>query len=345
MGNLWNDTVKEKSMDLIILAGDHCYNEGDEDEKRADGYLQAFQQTLANVPWMPIVGNHEFYADAHLYRYLNQTWEGWESPQWGSDRLESTATSAMGAFLSAGNHHSAAWHSTVPSYTSRYFSVDFGLLHLIALNLNGYYGTDLCTDVCIKQQKEWLRKDLSQVNRTATPWVVAMAHYPLYTEEDKEISSQPLAQQPWNVAEECEYLGHRETCRPQGWQPSNLTYTIGDAIEDLEPLMYEFGVDIFWAGHVHYYQTFTGPLRNGKVVSKGTVNPKGVINVVTGNGGPPSPTPCNKKDEYCSSDYSYTRMTALNTTHLKWEQVRNNDSTVFHSWVLVQENHGPFPTM
>ena len=57
MQNLLEDTAgtaEEAKMDLIIHAGDHCYNEGDVDERRADGYMQAFEKTIANVPWMPI---------------------------------------------------------------------------------------------------------------------------------------------------------------------------------------------------------------------------------------------------------------------------------------------------
>jgi hypothetical protein len=79
MQNLLEDTAgtaEEAKMDLIIHAGDHCYNEGDVDERRADGYMQAFEKTIGNVPWMPIVGNHEFYG-TNLGRFLNQTWEGW----------------------------------------------------------------------------------------------------------------------------------------------------------------------------------------------------------------------------------------------------------------------------
>lgn len=55
MANLHTDTVKDEVMDLIIHAGDHAYNEGDDDERRADGYMQAYEQTIANTPWMPIV--------------------------------------------------------------------------------------------------------------------------------------------------------------------------------------------------------------------------------------------------------------------------------------------------
>jgi hypothetical protein len=45
--------------DMVIHMGDHAYNEGDNDERRADGYMSAWQPALANGMWMPIVGNHE----------------------------------------------------------------------------------------------------------------------------------------------------------------------------------------------------------------------------------------------------------------------------------------------
>ena len=77
MQNLYEDVVVNQTSDLIIHAGDHCYNEGDSDEKRADAYMQAFEQTVAQAPWMPIVGNHEFYAGTNLTRYLDQSaWNG-----------------------------------------------------------------------------------------------------------------------------------------------------------------------------------------------------------------------------------------------------------------------------
>ena len=34
--------------------------------------MQAWQPVLANCPWAPVVGNHEYYDGAELYRYLNQ---------------------------------------------------------------------------------------------------------------------------------------------------------------------------------------------------------------------------------------------------------------------------------
>ena len=86
----------------------------------------------------------------------------------------SSATSAMGAFLSAGSHHGPATTSsggTVPSHTSRYFSVNFGLTHLVALSMNGYNGVDTCTTVCNQAQLAWLKEDLAAGDRSKTPWV------------------------------------------------------------------------------------------------------------------------------------------------------------------------------
>ena len=78
MQNLYEDVIVNQTSDLIIHAGDHCYNEGDSDEKRADAYMQAFEQTVAQAPWMPIVGNHEFYAGTNLTRYLDSS--AWTTP-------------------------------------------------------------------------------------------------------------------------------------------------------------------------------------------------------------------------------------------------------------------------
>merc|ERR1719316_1755546 len=96
------------------MANDHAYNEGESDERRGDGYFNAFQDVIARCPWVPVVGNHEFYSGAQLDRYLNTTWEGW-GPIAGGDvpngmpramePARSTATSALGKLLSVGLYH------------------------------------------------------------------------------------------------------------------------------------------------------------------------------------------------------------------------------------------------
>jgi hypothetical protein len=401
MANLKSDTVDRADFDLIIHAGDHCYNEGDMDEVRADGYMQAFEQTIANVPWMPIVGNHEYYVSAELHRYLDSTFEKWgpidvagdgEAAYGGVGGGATSATSALGAFLSAGNHHAAGTtvsnkSGSVVSNSSRYFSADFGLVHLVALSLNGYNGVDNCTAECNAAQIEWLKRDLAAVDRAVTPWVVAMSHFPLYNravplgEGQEQLAREWAAQDakdakaPWNVAEACEYpdangVSHAKGCRPEGWDNSSWVGEPGPAeegevgappiaqpvaLKELEPLFDEHGVDLYWAGHIHFYQTFDGPVRAGKVLMNGTHNPTGTVHVCTGNGGPPAPSSCRG---YCGASstrdwsgcalcleqpYSYTRLTAHNATDLLWEQVSNADSSIIDSWVLHQDKHGAFP--
>ena len=73
--------------------------------------------------------------------------------------------------ITAGNHHGPATATSVPSHTSRYFSVNLGLTHLVALSLNGYNGVDTCTTRCNDAQLQWLKQDLAAVDRSQTPWV------------------------------------------------------------------------------------------------------------------------------------------------------------------------------
>ena len=58
--------------------------------------------------------------------------------------------------------------------------MDFGLVHLVALDFNTYYGVDPCGDECKQSQLEWLEKDLKTVDRERTPWVALMAHFPIF---------------------------------------------------------------------------------------------------------------------------------------------------------------------
>ena len=56
------------------------------------------------------------------------------------------------------------------------------MIHLVAIDLNVYYGVDPCGSYCANAQKEWLKADLAaaNANRAAVPWVVVMSHYPFY---------------------------------------------------------------------------------------------------------------------------------------------------------------------
>ena len=94
----------------------------------------------------------------------------------------------------------------------------------------------------------------------------------------------PLSQQAWYTAEEREYEGHDKQCKPKDWKaPPLVKDKEGGPITaaELEPIFMEYGVgahgrlqtslltalrfsqtddavcvaDIYWAGHIHFYET------------------------------------------------------------------------------------------
>ena len=169
-----------------------------------------------------------------------------------------------------------------------------------------------------------------------------MTHFPMYVTQNASDLEQPIESYAWWAAEECEYESGRD-CHPKGWPASmsenqtasetgrrklGLPHNCPPACPKhgtpgtnvYEPIFYEFGVDLYWAGHVHYYQTFDGPMHNGSVISLGTDNPDGPIHVCTGSGGPPGYQTCKGlTSKTCYGDehpYSYGRLTVHNATDL-----------------------------
>jgi len=366
---LKQDCTDGDAADMIVHMGDHAYNEGDGDERRADGYMSAYQAVLSGCPWMPIVGNHE-YSGTQLSRYLNQTWEGWEPLP---------ADTALHALLNTGNMHGSGVHGATPSNSSRFFSSDFGLVHLIALDFNLYYGEDPCGTPCREAQLDWLRADLqaAAANRQAVPWVVAMAHFPVFCTgcRGNGVSG------PYYASDDAEWHGNCNATaaavfdererrqRSHGQQgaatkaPHSASSASDEIVKDLSPLLAEFGVDIFAAGHWHYYESLWPAVRGSPTcpacaqpLAKSFINPKGTVHITTGNGGPPSKDTFTEDcpGEDCGSiaatrkqttDYGYGRLVAHNDTHIEFTQFQNADQSTFdHFWIVVEGGqHRPFP--
>ena len=374
MEQLYGDCVDRETADLIVQMGDHAYNEGEGDGQRGDGYMSAYQSIVANCPWMPVVGNHEYYDGEELARYLDQTWEKWGPIPGGNTSTRhggrSTATSALGALLSTGNHHAAGTHGSLPSNTSRYFSVDFGLVHLIALDLNVYYGVDACSDPCKQAQKRWLEEDLKQANanRERVPWVIAMSHYPFYCTgcDTNEVSGAYYASDDAelygnNNATAADSARGRECATATAgvcadgvsasrWK-GNLGQSARASIADLIPLIDAGGVDMFLAGHWHYYESLW-PGSNGKtgnggsVTQYGFVDPGVAVHVTTGNGGPPGNdtfggTKINMT-RFQTTAQGYGRLTAYNATAMKYQQFWTfGQEQLIDEFTLIVNKHGP----
>lgn len=107
------------------------------------------------------------------------------------------------------------------------FVANTGLVHWLLLNsetdyLDSYEGPnsnfaghDFGGVNGVPTQLQWLEDDLKSINRTATPWVIATAHRPLYSSDSADVAS-PL-------------------------------------ITPFESLFTKYGVDMYFAGHIHWY--------------------------------------------------------------------------------------------
>lgn len=235
-----------------------------------------------------------------------------------------------------GNHEQAYNFShyknrfTMPggSGDNMYYSFNVGPVHLIMWSSEHYiyYPYDL-----IAQQYAWLERDLQEANkpenRAAQPWIVMMCHRPFYcsVNDDAEHCTNPV--NPIRVG---------FPSRPSSYSP--------------EELLYKYGVDLSIVGHEHAYER-TWPVYNMTVCNgsyaEPYTNPTAPVHIVTGSPG------CQELPDgfltdvpsfsaFRSSDYGYTHMTVLNSTHLYLEQISENQhgQSIDHM-MLIKDKHGP----
>ncbi|KAI3948307.1 hypothetical protein MKW92_002540 [Papaver armeniacum] len=184
------------------------------------------------------------FPDAPIRETYQPRWDGW-------GRFVEPLISKVPMMVIGGNHEietqsagisfkSYLARFAVPSYESGsnsnfYYSFNAGGIHFIMLGAYVDYNTT-------GAQYTWLRKDLEQVDRKVTPWLVAAWHPPWYNS----------------------YSSHYQEfeCMRQ----------------EMEGLLYQFGVDIVFSGHVHAYE------RMNRVYNY-TLDPCGPVYINVGDGG------------------------------------------------------------
>eukprot|EP01052_Picozoa_sp_SAG31_P020565 SAG31_NODE_1553_length_7905_cov_3.137330_2_plen_377_part_00 len=332
MGGLLADS-QAGAIDAIVHMGDHAYNYGDANGSRADAYLDGYSRVLRSTPWVPVVGNHEGFDS--FYFFFNET-DGENSSVdpvradgVSMERLPHPMTSIMrtgvGQF-GAGATGAANQQQPGGSGTPRWFSLQIGLVHLVAIDCMVSWAAPGSvhnqTDPDARQMLQWLEADLDAVDRESTPWIVVVAHYPVFC----------------------------SGC---------LTGTPAGMPAALEPLFLRFGVDIYSAGHWHYYESLfptvstNGPygVPNSSVTPplptrRSFVDPDAPIYVTAGNGGSPGPdggAGSMPGARFGSEQYGYGRLVAHNASHLTWTQVANRAAGgVIDYWTVIQHRHGRF---
>ena len=346
MENLGIDCQLQE-IDFIVHMGDHAYDLGHANDKRGDAYMNVYQPTLATCPWLPIIGNHEANDGDNFNRYLNMTWG--EVVGKDMSAIRSTADSALGELLTKATLFGTGIHSAVPSNTSRYFSIDVGLIHIVGLDLNRL-------DV---QQLQWLEKDLAAVDRQATPWIIVSSHFPLYhatvsANMDKYSAAYYAGDEPegWatsghdfkTVDEACAAATNDE-------EPCDRR-TIGDMQRQLtsllNPILEYYKVDIYAAGHVHDYNS-NWPICEGGIcmddsgVPQTNFNkPRGPVHICEGNGGVPGVvgestlTNCSS-EPWCrvhGTGGAYGRIVAQDAHSLTYSHVQNSDGIVTDEFTI-----------
>jgi hypothetical protein len=152
---------------------------------------------------------------------------------------------------SPGNHEyeQQADNSTFTSYNARFQQPS----NLSGSGTSKYYSVDLPGVHLItlsaydqynasSPQYTWLQQDLAKFNRSVTPWLIVMFHPPMYNT----------------------YMSHYK-------EVECLRLAI-------EPMLYQYGVDLVLAGHVHSYE------RSNRVYNY-TSDPCGPTYITIGDGG------------------------------------------------------------
>uniref|UniRef100_A0A3B3V190 Purple acid phosphatase n=1 Tax=Poecilia latipinna TaxID=48699 RepID=A0A3B3V190_9TELE len=215
-----------------------------------------------------------------------------------------------------GNHESTYNFSnyrnrfSMPGQTeSLWYSWDLGSAHIISFSTEVYFYLEYGMDLIFKQYN-WLKQDLEEANkpenRAVRPWIITMGHRPMYCSDDDQ--------------DDCTKF--------DSWVRVGRN-DIKPAAPGLEDLFYHYGISL----KKHYKE-------------QPYVNPKAPVHIITGSAG------CRERTDrfnpnpkewsaFRSTDYGYSRMQVVNTTHIYLEQVSDDQyGKVIDSIWVVKEKHG-----
>ncbi|KAI1284906.1 Purple acid phosphatase 21 [Halotydeus destructor] len=209
-----------------------------------------------------------------------------------------------------------------------FYSFNIGPAHIIALSTEYYFYIEYGWKQ-IENQFKWLQKDLKEAtkpeNRKLRPWIITIGHRPMYCSTDDR--------------DDCKYA---DSIIRTGF-PVTHDYA-------LEDLLHKYGVDLAFWGHEHLYERMW-PVYDGQVLNgteQAYTDPPATVHITTGSAG------CQERlDPFVKeplawsakriSDYGYTHMHIINSTHLDLEQISDDQGgKVVDKVTLIRNTHGPF---
>lgn len=277
---LLQEALNEK-YEAVFHVGDIAYDLNRGQGQIGDKFLRQIEKVAARMPYMTVPGDHERYDEFLHYRYrFSMPNLPWPMP---ADNL--------------------------------WYSIDIGPIHFVLYSTEVFFYDESNIDKMLL----WLKTDLDKANtqRSATPWIIAMGHRPMYCSVD-------------NYSEDCK-------------RDKSLVRT------SLEELFYSEGVDLVIAGHQHYYER-TWPVYNKKAVQYNYREPAAPVHITIGTLGSVymSDKSTNVGGQWSAfvlsetGKESFGRLKVFNATHLHWE-VREcaNNKLVDQMWI-IQPFHRPF---
>ncbi|EGZ26722.1 hypothetical protein PHYSODRAFT_470786 [Phytophthora sojae] len=256
-------TFEGKHIQALVVAGDYAYANGQ--HLQWDNWFREQQNLTSVYPLTGINGNHEtITSSGHL-----------NLPPYPED-MELEAEN----YLAYINRIYSPISEEAKTALRTWYSMDIGLIHCVFLDdYTGSNGTDTTvvgTDKWLADrnaQLEWVKKDLAEVDRSVTPWVVVVKHNPFYntwSNHQCQCSSTIFEIDAADV----------ENC----W---NGTYYSGTVYSEpgcgmmakLEDVFSSNKVDVVLTGHVHAYE------RTAKIYKNKEDATNGVYYITTGSGG------------------------------------------------------------
>jgi hypothetical protein len=202
-----------------------------------------------------------------------------------------------------------------------WWSYDVGLIHMIGMSTEHDFTIG-------SPQYKWLESDLASVNRTITPWVIFGGHRPMYIDSS-----------------------YGPTNSNGDYIPSSDNAVMALMIDNLEPLLWKYKVNVGFYGHMHCVQRQSAVLE-GKVVQaareEGGVayhnNPQATVQIVIGTGGADLMYATNDVapdwNEKTYMTWGYAVVEAHNATYLHYRWVQSSDDAIIDQMVLTQEDPG-----
>jgi len=191
-----------------------------------------------------------------------------------------------------------------------WYSYDYGLVHFVKINAEtDFPGSPSGPGSWLNggpfgDQLTWLRKDLdaAAANRKNVPWIVVFGHRPWY-----------------GSASKC------TTCQAA-----------------FEPLFQRYGVDLYFSGHVHYYERLW-PIKDGAPTQKNYVEPTAPVYIINGCAGNVEGHSHGTQDKAVSAylnqdDYGFGKLSLVNATTLDWQFFRATDGALTDRATIIKHH-------